>query len=345
MKATKAIFIEPLLQKLEVLIKGGERNPLTKAMTMFGAPDDIDSLTKAIERHEELKPWPLIDFTPFVSIGLGSQTRIQRFGGLYRRRPFFIVVRQGTALEQLAALRDIATIICDDQHKIIKVIHPDEKIDSGYGKLLAKGTDLFQTHSAWVHQVLGENLDSCISRPPEGRRYVKLHDETWANLWIDVKAMVQDPRLAIFVAYQMAYALTHGYREQLIEDAFVVANNTSYVIASFLNQIFDDKDLVIVDRLGVYPSLTRTKIVALQGIQGKRLCMIEDVVSTGREVDLVHLLSFLQGGSIERVVCLFNLDIASPLLAKADSLISLCRPSLALKYKRLAKYSVKQGRT
>ena len=136
--------------------------------------------------------------------------------------------------------------------------------------------------------------------------------------------------------------LTHGYRDQLIEDAFVVANNTSYVMAIFLNKIFSDKELVIVDRIGVYPSLTRTTIVTLQGIQGKRLCMIEDVVSTGREVDLVYLLSFLQGGGVGRVICLFDLEIASPLLLKGDRLIALCRPSPNLKYKRVAKYAGKE---
>jgi hypothetical protein len=342
MKATNAVFIEPLLQKLEIVIKHGERNPLIKALTMFGTTEDLNSLTGAIESCKELKPWPLVDFTPFAAMGLGSQSRVQHLSGLYHRRPFFIVVRQGTAIEHLSVLKDIAAIICDDQHRIIEVICPNGAVSSGYGKLLTKGTDMFQLHSGWVHGVLVKNLANCVRKPPQDRRYVKLHDETWANLWIDVKAIIQDCRLALFVAYQMGYMLTYGYRDQLLEDAFVVANNTSYVIAALLNQIFDDKELVIVDKLGVYPSLTRTKIVSLQGMQGRRLCMIEDVISTGREADLVYLLSFLQGGGIGKVICLFNLDIASPLLIKADRLISLCRPSLGLRYRRLAKYAGKE---
>jgi hypothetical protein len=342
MKAKKPVFIEPLLQKLEIVIKHGDQNPLSKALTMFGTTDDLDSLTKAIESCEELEAWPLVDFMPFTSMGLGSQSRIQRLGSLFHRRPFFIVARQGMALEQLAILKEIATIICDDQYRIVRVTYPNEEVSSSYGKLFPEGTDMFQVHNDWVHTILNKNLASCIRKPPDGRRYVKLHDETWANMWIDVKTMIQDPLFALFVAYQMGYMLTHGYRDQLSEDAFVVANNTSYVIAIFLNKIFDEKELVIVDRLGVYPSLTKTKIVALQGMQGKRLCMIEDVVSTGREADLVYLLSFLQGGSVGRVICLFNLEVASPLLLEGDRLISLCRPSVNLKYKRVAKYAGKE---
>ena len=175
--------------------------------------------------------------------------------------------------------------------------------------------------------------------PPGGTRFGRLHDGAWANMWIDVKAALGDPRSAFFAAYQMGYCLTRGFSLPLDEDAFVVCNNNSLLMASFLHQLFPGKELVVLDRLGPYPSFRGARTAALDRIDGKKVVLLEDVVSTGREVDMTQLACLLRQAEVTKVVCLFSLEVARSRLLPESSLLSLCRPSRRLRYLRKPMYT------
>jgi hypothetical protein len=246
--------------------------------------------------------------------------------------------------EQVKTLKNLSTIVIDQNNTIIGSIFSGKwktKLQKLTDRRLKVGDSIFTIHMEWVENTLLDHIPRCISRPPANTRLLALHDGAWANLWIDVKTLFSDPEVTFFLAYQIGYALTQGYSTDLPEDGFVVANNTAYVLASFIHQIFDKKDLVIIDRLGPYPNLTRTKLIDLSSkVQGKKFCVIEDVISSGREIDMTYLVVYSNDGEVERVASLFNLELANPRFIEKSRIISLCKPSAKIGYKRVPMYEI-----
>lgn len=337
----RIIFLEPLLEKIKTLVKEGQRSCLEKAMALFGIESDIKTLSESIRKEYEINKnrLLLVDFMPLLSLGTPS-----RFAGLeklYYEIPFVCIAKDGIVFEQLKIFKDLSVIICNANFEIVSF-----QFGGKWGKKLEKDVNrkfkvkqsILEIHKNWVEEQLLEIIPNCIRMPPAGTRY-PLHDGAWANLWIDVKSIVGEPERNFFISYQMGYLLTRGYSENLKEDGIIVGNNTAYVIASFLQQIFDDKFLIIIDRLGPYPKLSRLRLIGLDKIDGKKLCMVEDVVSTGREIDMTQLIVYLHKAELLRTVCLFNLEIASSRLIPEDNILVLCRPSKKLGYKRYPKYA------
>jgi hypothetical protein len=60
--------------------------------------------------------------------------------------------------------------------------------------------------------------------------------------------------------------------------------------------------------------------------------MIEEVIATGGEIDraIIFLDSFKT--EITKIIGLYNLDIAKPLLYKSSKVVSLCHPKKDLNY-------------
>lgn len=332
-------FLEPLLTKIQTLLKEGQKNCLERSITLFGIESDMEALSESIKRRYEADKTKvlLIDLTPLLS--LGTQTRLHMLETLSNQVPFVVVAKQGIVFEQIKTLRNIPTIVCDDNHEIIllsgdsrktsvKIINREFKI----------GENVFKKHQDWVQNELLEIIPYSVRKPPLGTRYLPLHNGAWANLWIDVKSILRDPDTAFFIAYQIGYLLTGAYSENLKEEGFIVGNNTAYIIASLLNQIFYKKELIIIDRLGPYPNLSKMRLIGIENIGGKKLCMVEDVMSTGRELDMIQLVTYLNNAEISRAVCLFNLDVASSRLVAKEMILSLCNPSRQIGYKRIPKY-------
>lgn len=336
-------FIEPLLTKIQTLLKEGQKNCLERSITLFGTESDMEALAESIKKQYEADKTKvlIIDFTPLLS--LGTQTRLHILETLFNQAPFFVVAKHGIVFEQIKTLKNIPTVVCNDNHKIVLFTGDSNKTSRRIiNREFKTGENVFQKHQDWVQNKLLDIIPNSIRKPPPGTRYLPLHDGAWANLWIDVKSILKDPNIAFFIAYQIGYLLTRGYTENLIEEGFIVGNNTAYIIASFLNQIFYKKDLVIIDRLGPYPHLSKMRLIGLETIGGKKLCMVEDVISTGRELDMIQLVAYLNKAEISKAVCLFNLDIASSRLVAEDTILSLCNPSRKIGYKRIPKYSKEQ---
>lgn len=96
--------------------------------------------------------------------------------------------------------------------------------------------------------------------------------------------------------------------------------------------------------MGPYPSLSRTKLLGLnEKLDEGKFVIIEDVISTGRELDLLYLLIFLSGSEVERAVSFLNLEVASPVVFDPKKVLTLCNPTLIIRnYKRLLKYGAKR---
>ena len=331
-------IVEPLRRKLARLVRGGERQCCTQALALFGNEIDIRELCDEISNAAGSRRQILVDFTPFAT--LGTQTRWQELQAVAETVPFKAIVRQGIVLEQFKVLKNISTIVCTDAGE---VVFADGSNDHRKGRqIIGLGESFLDLHRTWVESRLLDALRGAIRKPPPDRRYLRLSDDTWADKWIDVKAMLADPDVAFFAAYQMGYALTAGFSHPIPEDGFLVGNNTAYLLAGLLQSIFDNKHLFIVDRMGPYPSLSATRLRTLDSLDQRKFCVIEDVISTGRELDMLRLLLFSRNARIDRVISLFDLEIASPLLLQKASLMSLCRPSREIKYERLPKYALEE---
>ena len=315
-----------------------------KALTLYGTESDIAVLAQLVEKEYDRRRVLVVDFTPFLT--LGTQTRLHRLADVYNQFPFVVLVKKGIVLEHLGTLGKISTIVTDESYNVIKSSFVGKRkveLQRKCEVCMGSGQNAFALHSNWVEDKLYKVIPDCIRTPPQGRRYIRLADDTWANLWIDVKSILSDPSTALFVAYQLGYLLSKGYTQIPEEEVFVASNNNAYVIASFLQQIFHQKELIMLDRLGPYPSLSRTRLLEAQGVEGKICCVVEDVLGTGREIDLTTLLVFLAKGRVQRVACMYDLQIASPLLVRDQEVISLCKPSPRVRYQRQPKYKGYMG--
>ncbi len=294
-------------------------------------------ITKVASQNKEKKV--LVDLSPLPS--LGAQKRFSSLLELNKRIPFIVVVRSSMALEQLQLLNNISVIVTEDETgKIIKSnfygIDGDE-IRSIFQNSTNSNSIVEIRKDYFSHMLMNHSKDY-IRLPPHGSRYIKLHDDTWANKWLDVKEILKDSNLALLIAYHMGYSLTDGYNKELDEDMFVVGNNTAYILGLFLNRIFEDKRLVIIDRLGPFPNFSTFNANVLRLLNRRQVCIVEDVNATGREIDLMTLLVLSNNAEVKRSICVFDLECAVSRFLKRSNIISLCKPSRFLNYKRLPKY-------
>jgi len=340
----RIIFLEPLLSKIKTLVKEGQRGCLEKSVALFGSESDMKTLSESIRNQHKIDKdrLLLIDFTPLLS--LGTPIRLHSLEKLYNEIPFVVVAKQGIVFEQLKSFKNISIIVCNENTEIVDFLFSGKwgkRLEKVVTRKFKQEQNIFEIHRAWVENMLLEIIPDSIRKPTE-TRYFPLHDGAWANLWIDVKSIISEPERAFFIAYQMGYSLTRGYGENLREEGLIAANNTAYILASFLQLIFDNKDLVIIDRLGPYPNLSKMRLIELDIIEGRKLCMVEDVISTGRELDMTQLIVYLHKAEISRAACLFNLEVALPHLIPKDKIFCLCNPSNKIGYKRFPRYVEQQ---
>ena len=128
-----------------------------------------------------------------------------------------------------------------------------------------------------------------------------------------MKPVLQDPENAFSIAYELGFVLSNGYQDELRElDAFVCSNNTGLILASHLSLIFS-KELIIIDRAGPLPKLP-TK--AFPEIAGLNICLVEETIATGREVDLASLFIQMKGATLTEVITVCKIGSIQPVVAQ-----------------------------
>ena len=347
-------IIEPLFEKLKSLLFGGFKGTgiLRAAKTFYGRKEEDHTnlsaaLKEIIENNEKESFFILIDFTPFSKIGIGHENLIKKGLIECKGQPVLAVIKRGIASELLRILDIIPIAVCDENCTLSDLYIPTywdgKEIVRQYFQTI-KRRNFYFLHSKWVSKRLASLIPNSIRKPSEGE-YILLPDGTQANEWFDVKSIISYPEKAFFIAYQMGYILSKGYSQDLDADGFLVGNNIAYILASFLQLIFDDKELIIIDHLGPYPGLKKLRIFGEKlryKLANKKLIIIEDVISMGRELDSLYLFAFCYGAEIERAISFLNLDVANPVIFDSKKLSTLCSlpPSILVDYERILKYKV-----
>lgn len=333
-------LVEPLLDKLTEMIASGQSNPLKHGRSLYGDPSDIERLNHLIVAAQPLDGVPMVDLFPMQSVGTDS--RLRSLSETFRRRPFVLVIQEnipsGPSLEQL--MGELPSILLDSNGMVKSQSRPLRDANTQLqecAQLLPEGSEFIRVREGIVGMQLTEAAASSLRTPPKGRRYV-LVDETAVDAWFDIKRLLQDTTFGLELAYHMGYALTSGYARPLEEEGFLVGNNTAYVIACFLQDIFDQKELYVIDRIGAFPDLSHLRLSGYaEQLRGKRFVLVEDVTSTGREIDLLTLSALFLGATATRVVAAFDMEIAASLLQGASSVVCLARPAMRIAYGRVSR--------
>jgi len=337
----KIIIIEPLRYRMAFLLKNGERSILSKSQALFGTEEDIATLCSEIDNAHSHKPPRaiVVDMTSLLTCG--TQTRLQSIVSLAQRIPFLLVAKRDLLAQYPSLVKSVSAVVLSEGGKVIDSAIQNKwkrSLEPVIKQYLSNGRDFLEVHSEWSESVFMSIVKGAVRVPPVGDKLLPLHEGAWANKWIDVKQLLHDPNMAFFIAYQMAYIATHGFSAPLEADAIVVGNNTAYCMATLIHHIFDYLDLIVIDRLGPFARLPEAFLLGLERINRKRLCMVEDVISTGREIDLMQMLIYLEGAQLTTVVALFDLEISRCRLVHDTCIHSLCRPSVRIQYKRKPRF-------
>ncbi len=335
------IIIDPLFEHLKVLIQSGDRKCLEKSITLYGSETDMDRLQQIITKVARNNPdkHVLVDLSPIPS--LGAQKRFLSLLELNKKTPFIIAIRSSMAIEQIQLLNEIPLLITDDATGEIKTYQLNSMHSVEMQKIyddIKKENNIHIVRCKYFEELILALSNKFVQKPPDGSRYIQLHDMAWANQWIDVKSILGNTDLTLQLAYHMGYSLTKGYTKKLKEDIILVGNNTAYILGMFFNKIFDDKKLIIIDKLGPYPNFSYFKSDILHYLNKKQVLIIEDVIASGREIDLLALLILTNNGEIGRASCIFDLECASSRFIKSELIISLVKPSQHIGYERIPKY-------
>jgi orotate phosphoribosyltransferase len=305
----------------------------------FGERREIFALVTRLEERAAEHQLAVLDLTCVQS--LGEPSRFGPLNALAERRPTVVVVRHTVAARHKDLLENapFSTVMTevDKQATILEVRHPKEAekqrellLQQGFRTGASYRALYMKAREDWLTRLAAANL-----REPESKRYHFLGDGTRANYWLDVKRIIGKTELGLEIAYHIARELSADFLEPTDGTTLVVGNDTAAVLATHLRLVLGSKvSVAVFDRLGPFPYLAKPRIASFPPL-GTKAVIIEDVVSTGREVDLIALLALVNGSEITRVLTVYDLEVAEPLLVPRHAVCALAKPSRALNYIRL----------
>lgn len=343
-QSTRVVLLDALPHVMLARLRQGEQSLLGTAQMLFGSTADVRAIVDELACRGGQRQIVVLDCTAALSFGEAS--RLKPLASASSATPFVLLASQ-PVLERHAdsVERNRLPIVAVTPEGTLRwvaqsVTRTDRKALEAAG--IVNGAKYEDVSRSLVNDWLTALAKSAIRKPPQGMRYERLSDGTWANSWIDVKRLLTNPVVAFEIAYHMAKRLTSNFitpPSELPFSGFVVGNNTALVLAQHVRRILGSPHrLFVCDRFGPLPHLSVLKLSLLERFEGQRLCVIEDVVGTGREVDLLSVFVFTRGGEITNAVGVFDLEIARTRLLDATQLEALCRPSIAIHYERLPSF-------
>lgn len=345
-KPRKIKLIEPFLLKKRRVIDSPEMVCLDSASGVSLDDTDLENISNRLEEMKKVS-LPVLDFTPFLD--LGSRNRYSALQEIFRQNNYVIACKDGRVADELKNIK-----LKDPENSIPFIVYDSDfeykgSSSENISEVLKK--NFLEFRRGYIEKKIFYWLESNITNP-ENKDWIELHNGSGSNMWLDIKGIIEQPNRAFFIAYQMGYLLTNGYIEDLDRVAgFVASNNNGWIIGSILARMFE-KELFIIDKLGPSPRINISWMEDIaEDIHQRKVIIIEDLISTGREVDLLFLFLKYIGASIIAIVSLFDLERANPILISEDSvgsdfrIHSLCKPSKYLDnpgeelgYKRISKY-------
>lgn len=318
------IIVEPHMQRTKNNLMSGQNRSVFISGTI---KDDEISLLEEISKNQS--KILLIDLFPYCRLGSG---RIEILKNLFNDKKIYFILRKDTFEDEFKNY-NLPYLLFDENFKLIEKSFANIEINQNYKKFKLKYIEAKLLE--WVK-------DAIVTQP--GNRWITLQDGTKANKWIDIKGLVRKPERLFYLAYQIGYLLSKGYIDiELKEiDGFIVSNNNALSIASLLS-IFFNKQLFIIDKLGPSPRINPDWLNEMrEKLNGKKLIIIEDVISTGREVDLLYFFLIYHRVEVKLVISIIDLNCAHPVLLQQNKILSLCKPSVKLGYKRILAYQDKE---
>ncbi|MBX3134562.1 MAG: hypothetical protein KF689_14360 [Gemmatimonadaceae bacterium] len=332
----RLFIVDALHVALREAIHDESSEPLYRTRLNYGQERDLQVLEAAIRQQPE-------DYTVFVDLtcvqSLSDRERLRPIELLASARPIVLVLRQSLLVRNSGiASAQPCTIVAVDSSPEARVVEILGGSGRAPGNVLDHGASFRDLRRAWLNDYLASLLTTEVLRaPPEGRRYRRMPDSTLANTWIDVKRILTTGHeRALEIAYLLVRAYTDDFREDYQHLTILTGNNTSAVLATLMQALLGPQVRVaVVDRLGPFPFLSPTRLRDAIS-RGEHVVVIEDVISTGREIDLLQLLAIVNDGQVVRVIALYDLDIARPILVEGRRLDSLCWPGNRIQYLRRA---------
>lgn len=166
--------------------------------------------------------------------------------------------------------------------------------------------------ASWIECMLRPLLEQSRKRT-SSEEPIKLPSGRLVSEWINMKSVLQDPDDAFSIAYELGFVLSNGYQDELQEiTTFACSNNTGLILASHLSLIFG-KEFLVIDRAGPLPRLPAK---AFPDIAGQNICLVEDTIATGREVDLASLFIRMKGATLTEILAVCKIGPARPTVAQ-----------------------------
>ncbi len=322
------IFIaEPLRYKLANNIMLQCKDVLNKSK-IYGTIKDYRDLKLIfdLKYNPDKFSFSFIDFTSFDVIRLDK--RREAMISLSKEYEFLAIARDNSVGQELVQLGYFPVAICRNDG-IIKQAYQNRMDDitfSKYNKMLNKYNNYDDIHNFWVDSILRNKIRDNLIYAKNYRFNNTVNANM--NLFIDIKNIIREYWMSFYIAYQIGHKLSNGYTNSLEEKGFIACNNTAYVIASMLQLIFDSKSLIYLDKLIAKRKTNIAKLnIAKREIQKNNLIIIEDIVATGREVDMLYILTRLLDGYINRAASVIKYSFAKTRLLDVEkdltSLINL----------------------
>ena len=271
---------------------------------------DYDAMEERMRATHKLK---VLDFTPLLS--LGNITLLQRLNSY--KEEAIVLVRQGHLCHDIRDHTNLSLIECDDGGFVKNVVYRFHALSTSelISPYISIGHNIKELRKGFVENKLIAKLQKCIRTDPGGKPYVTLPDQSYADKWIDAKRLLDEPEYVLSLAYEMGYFLTNGYNDEISEHGFLAANNNGLVLASYLQLIFPTKKLGITNKFG--PLLSPNPLLNIpcycDALEGCRFCAVTDVVSTGRELDLIAAIMSMRRSVISRAITVYDLQISRPI--------------------------------
>jgi hypothetical protein len=349
-------YIDPVPSKAQRFLQAGESDALLRARMVWGEQSDYDSLCERLEVLPDDGLLRVVDLTSVQS--LGERARLKPLEDYGSRHPTVMVLRRGVAMRYSEIIRNPP----------VSLVTVDEGVSSDDGSRMppfniysvdlpkaAKDSDplshydFFGVGRSWSsvswwltnHRLATLVCNHALRRPPENHRY-SLPDGTEANLWLDVKKLISEPGNAIEVAYYCARTITSEFRGLQRQDGsqapftLLVGNHPAAAIATLVRALIGPcVGIAVFDQMGPQAYLARARIDVMRPLP-REVIIIEDVLSSGREIDFIALLALVRGSDITQVICVYDLEIAHPRLIPPARVVSLSRPAKLANYSRSA---------
>lgn len=360
-------MLDPLKYRLLDLLHEGEVRPFHSARQGYGTAADIDIFIQKYTEYEEMfrlkklgylsdeKRYAFIDLTPFERIG-ELEYLVQKLEEFKELKPVLLVMSKFLLLRILAKFPNLTLLIAyyDTSGNFVEFFPTDALVPNYlYSQIIndVKQSETQQTLRALRRRFASQQLFNVLlhnnglvlpsSNLPHkvvqfgGRLFFEMANKMLVSSFLSIKDICQDYTSLLDIAYETLVEITdHFTREEEPLGSFdylVCANNTSLIIGSLLQMILN-KQVIAIDRLGPIPRLPKQKDQLSEKLQRKRVIIIEEVVSTGGEVDRTVLFLASLGAEIKKIIATYNLNVGRAMLPGANQLVSLCQPKEELGY-------------